>query len=183
MNRSQAIVDLIFVAVITVCVHYIIHVNNLLEISETRSKINDDQLSEIMFSLINGSTDNDIQLAKNQGVTEGILKTIRNEDATDEFHELWHNGYYSGLEQNKYIAENSYEDGYHTGMEHALRDVGLSHPQYEERPVTQDISEEKYLPEVEVIKTRAKLRSEIEPEFDKKMKNLIEESESKLTSE
>lgn len=195
MNRSQIFVDVVFVLVVSCFIHLTIYQHNEIQnleylntVSVERNRINDDQLRDVMYSMINKGHENDIELAKNQGRSEGILVAIKDPEITDDYHELWHDGYYQGLVQNDYTIESatstSYKDGYHTGMDDALRDMGLvDHPQYTDRERKQDISEPSNLTQAEIIKGRAKLREAIEPEFDKKIKGLIDEQKAKLTNE
>jgi hypothetical protein len=137
--------------------------------------------------MINRSNENDLELAKNQGRSEGILVAIKDPEVTEEYHELWHDGYYRGMAQNEFSIEtltaSSYEEGYHSGIEDALRDSGEIHPEYTDREQTQDISEPSILTKAEIIKGRAKLRATLEPEFDKKIKDLIDDQKVKLTKE
>jgi hypothetical protein len=194
MNRSQIFVDIVFVLVVSFFIHFTIHQHNTIQDLEhfntvitERSRINDDQLREVMYSMINRSNENDLELAKNQGRSEGILVAIKDPEVTEEYHELWHDGYYRGMAQNEFSIEtltaSSYEEGYHSGIEDALRDSGEIHPEYTDREQTQDISEPSILTKAEIIKGRAKLRATLEPEFDKKIKDLIDDQKVKLTKE
>ncbi len=193
MNRSQIFVDIVFVLVVSFFIHFTIHQHNTIQDLEhfntvitERSRINDDQLREVMYSMINRSNENDLELAKNQGRSEGILVAIKDPEVTEEYHELWHDGYYRGMAQNEFSLESvttsSYEEGYHNGIDDALRDAGITHPEYTEREQTQDIAETSSL-DPEIIKGRAKLRAILEPEFDKKIKDLIGDQKAKLTNE
>ena len=193
MNRSQIFVDVVFVLVVSFFIHFTIHQHNTIQDLEhfntvitERSRINDDQLREVMYSMINRSNENDLELAKNQGRSEGILVAIKDPEVTEEYHELWHDGYYRGMAQNEFSLESvttsSYEEGYHNGIDDALRDAGITHPEYTEREQTQDIAETSSL-DPEIIKGRAKLRAILEPEFDKKIKDLIDDQKVKLTKE
>ncbi len=194
MNRSQIFVDVVFVLVVSFFIHFTIHQHNTIQDLEhfsmvitERGRINDDQLREVMYSMINRSNENDLELAKNQGRSEGILVAIKDPEVTKEYHELWHDGYYRGMAQNEFSIEtltaSSYEEGYHSGIEDALRDSGEIHPEYTDREQTQDISEPSILTKAEIIKGRAKLRATLEPEFDKKIKDLIDDQKVKLTKE
>ena len=193
MNRSQIFVDIVFVLVVSFFIHLTIYQHNTIQdlehfnmIVTERGRINDDQLREVMYSMINRGNENDVELAKNQGRSEGILVAIKDPEVTDEYHELWHDGYYRGMAQNEFSLESvttsSYEEGYHNGIDDALRDAGITHPEYTEREQTQDIAETSSL-DPEIIKGRAKLRAILEPEFDKKIKDLIGDQKAKLTKE
>jgi hypothetical protein len=194
MNRSQIFVDVVFVLVVSFFIHFTIHQHNTIQDLEhfsmvitERGRINDDQLREVMYSMINRGNENDVELAKNQGRSEGILVAIKDPEVTDEYHALWHDGYYRGMDQKDFSIESvttsSYEEGYHNGIEDALKDTGQqTHPEYTEREQTQDIPETSSL-DPEIIKGRAKLRATLEPEFDKKIKDLIDDQKVKLTKE
>ncbi len=192
MNRSQIFVDVVFVLVVSFFIHFTIHQHNTIQdlehlntVSTERNRINDDQLRDVMYSMMRTGHDNDLELAKNQGRSEGILVAIKDPEVTEEYHELWHDGYYRGMAQNEFSLEtvtaSSYEEGYHTGIEDALRESGEIHPEYTDREKTQDISESSTLTKAEIIKGRAKLRSNLEPEFDKKIKDLIDKEKAKIT--
>ena len=196
-TRTQIIADTTIVLAFSMMIHYGIYQNNqinqlehLFTVSTERNRINDDQLQDITYSLINRGHENDLELAKNQGRSEGILVAIKDPTVTEEYHQLWHDGYYQGLAQNEYTVEDisasSYENGYHTGMDDALRDAGLvKHPEYVDRKRVQDVSDDGPTPytKAELVKGRAKLREAIEPEFDKKIKAVIEEAKTKITKE
>ena len=193
MNRSQIFVDAVFVLVVSFFIHLTIHQHNTIQDLEhfsmvitERGRINDDQLREVMYSMINRGNENDLELAKNQGRSEGILVAIKDPEVTDEYHALWHDGYYRGMDQKDFSIESvttsSYKEGYHNGIEDALKDSGKIHPEYTEREQTQDITETPSL-DPEIIKGRAKLRVLLEPEFDKKIKDLVEDQKVKLTNE
>ena len=193
MNRSQIFVDVVFVLVVSFFIHFTIHQHNTIQDLEhfsmvitERGRINDDQLREVMYSMINRGNENDVELAKNQGRSEGILVAIKDPEVTDEYHALWHDGYYRGMDQKDFSLESvttsSYEEGYHNGIDDALRDAGITHPEYTEREQTQDIAETSSF-DPEIIKGRAKLRAILEPEFDKKIKDLIGDQKAKLTNE
>ena len=194
-TRTQIIVDITIVLAFSVLIHYGIYQNSkiselehLFTVSTERNRINDDQLREITYSLLNRNHENDVELAKNQGRSEGILVAIKDPSVTDEYHELWHDGYYQGLAQNEYtvedVADSSYKEGYHNGIDDALRDSGEIHPGYVERQRVQDVSDDSSPhTKAELIKGRAKLREVIEPEFDKKIKAIINEAKTRITKE
>lgn len=203
MNKFNLFIYFSAVVVIGTQANYIIHqkqeianVRNLLDIEEKRGQINSDQLNELFLSQFRNTTDNDLVLAKNQGIFEGILKTLK-PNKEQEFNDLWHDGYYHGMDQYKYLAANSYTEGYHLGIEHALQESGQNHPSYQytsEKDSDKSFnSEEKadnkedvsYFPNLEndeevtkefsngLIKSNALVRSQSEP-FKNKMKSFIE---------
>ena len=71
--------------------------------SVTRESINDDNFRDAFIST---SQHNDLELAKNQGRIEGIL-LIATKQKIDEsdMAQVWHDGYYRGLEQAKDTVE------------------------------------------------------------------------------
>ena len=73
--------------------------------SEARESINDDNFRD---AFISSSQRNDIELAKNQGRIEGILLVVSKQKLEEsEYAQIWHEGYYRGLEQAKETKENS----------------------------------------------------------------------------
>ncbi len=73
--------------------------------SETRESINDDNFRDAFIST---SQRNDIELAKSQGRIEGILLVVSKQKLEEsDYAQIWHDGYYRGLEQAKETKENS----------------------------------------------------------------------------
>jgi len=100
---------------------------NLLEVSEKRNELNSDQLNELFLTQFKSLENNDVALAKNQGVLEGMLKTINptQDEMTSSYGSIWHEGYEQGLDQNKWVATESYKEGYHLGI-----DIGSNYPAF-----------------------------------------------------
>ena len=74
--------------------------------SEVRENINDDNFRDAFITL---SQKNDIELAKNQGKIEGILLIVSKQKLEEsEYAQIWHDGYYRGLEQNKQLENKEY---------------------------------------------------------------------------
>lgn len=158
----------------------ITNIKNQLELSEQRNKINEDQLNEFVYASFNRMNSNDIELAKNQGRSEALLTYIKEPEQGQEFHDIWHDGYYQGLEQNKFIAKNSYTEGYHLGIDHALRDAGIDHPFYDDsilpKQKIEEVSEEDAKG---IVKFNAKVRSAHSEDFQRKIEEYIEQQEEK----
>lgn len=156
-------------ATVFTCVNYSIyqekqisHYKGLLEIEEKRSSVNEDQLNELVLRELKYLGENDIELAKNQGISEGILQTINptENQVNSKFGTIWHDGYNQGLEQNKWVASNSYTEGYHLGIQDALRDIGADHPAFKyasEVNPTEENDENKY--DLETAKGAVKARA------------------------
>lgn len=73
--------------------------------SEARESINDDNFRDAFIST---SQRNDIELAKSQGRIEGILLVVSKQKLEEsDYSQIWHDGYYRGLEQAKETKENS----------------------------------------------------------------------------
>ncbi len=155
-------------------------IKSQLEISEQRNKINEDQLNEYVFTSFNQMNKNDIELAKNQGRSEAILSAIKEPEQEEEFHVIWHDGYYQGLDQNRFVAKNSYTEGYHLGIDHALRDAGIDHPYYDNTLVPKQKIEEVSEKEAKgTIKANASVRTHNSEEFERTIKEYIEDQEEK----
>jgi len=149
---------------------------NLLEVSEKRNELNSDQLNELFLTQFKSLENNDVVLAKNQGVLEGLLKTINptQDEMTSSYGSIWHDGYEQGLEQNKWVATESYTEGYHLGIDHALRDIGSDHPAF--RYTSENGDEDKV--DIETTKGLVKAKSinrSSEEEFELQIKKYIEE--------
>ena len=99
-NRTQIFIDVVFILVLTFLGHYTINQTHQLEMSQQRNAINEDQIQDLMGQLMNKSQINDLELAKNQGVLEGIL-TIKDSETKKAYMDIWHAGYYNGVEQKK----------------------------------------------------------------------------------
>lgn len=106
-NRTQVFIDVVFILVLTILGHYTVNQTHQLEMSQQRNAINEDQIQDLMGQLMNKSQTNDLELAKNQGMLEGIL-TIKDSETKKAYMDVWHAGYYNGVEQktnNRIVAE------------------------------------------------------------------------------
>jgi hypothetical protein len=84
------------------------------------------------------------------------------------------------LDQNRFIAKNSYTEGYHLGIDHALQDSGISHPSYDANLIPkQEIAEVTEEESKELVKFKAKVRTGNNEDFDRKIKEYIENQERK----
>ena len=97
-NRTQIFIDVVFILVLSFLGHYTLNKMHELELSQQRNQINEDQIQDMMGQLINKSHQNDIELSKNQGFLEGVL-TIKDPKAEKAYMDVWHSGYYNGIEQ------------------------------------------------------------------------------------
>lgn len=88
-------------------------------ISEERARINDDQLKENLMIIINDLRLQNIENAKGQGKIEGIIAAVNNMklDETNEYHAVWHAGYYAGTGTAELQNASAYEEGYHKAIE------------------------------------------------------------------
>lgn len=103
-NRTQIFIDVVFVLLITFIGHYSINQGNQLEMSNRRNAINEDQIQDLFSQLRNVDRQNVVELAKNQGVIEGLL-TIKDPKTEKAYMDVWHAGYYNGVEQGVQIEE------------------------------------------------------------------------------
>lgn len=118
------LIDFVLVFTISVLVHYVVYQNSTIErldhfimVSTERNRINDDQVRDLTNSMISKSHENDATMLRSQGIVEGILTAIKEPDATEQYHEVWHDGYYRGLDQNEFVSERFYDKGYLDAME------------------------------------------------------------------
>ena len=159
-------------------------IKSQLENSEQRNRINEDQLGEYIFASFSQINKNDIELAKNQGRSEAILTAIKAPEQEKEFHTIWHDGYYQGMEQNRFVAKNSYTEGYHLGIDHALRDAGIDHPYYDNTLAPKQKIEEVGEKETKgTIKAKASVRTHNSEEFERTIEEYIEDQERKGDTE
>jgi len=120
-------IDCGLVLIISGLSHYMIYQNNQIEkldhfiaVSIERNRINDDQVRDLTTSMLNQSHKNDATLLRSQGVVEGILTAIKEPDATEQYHDVWHDGYYRGLDQNEFVSERLYDKGYFDAVNDAM---------------------------------------------------------------
>jgi len=95
-----------------------VRLRSMFELSEMRSDINNDFVSELMWSRFNDFENFDADILVAQGRIEGVIDYINNDNST-YIDELWHEGYQRGLSQVDYerdvIAESNFERGYDKG--------------------------------------------------------------------
>lgn len=91
----------------------------LFECERERSRINDDQMRDNLVKMIGDMRDQNMEIARGQGRIDGIISAINNIKMEDgnEYSRVWHDGYYRGTSQAEYVAESSYEAGYHKATE------------------------------------------------------------------
>jgi hypothetical protein len=91
----------------------------LYECEKERSRINDDQMRDNLLKIIGDVRDQNMEIARGQGRIDGIIAAINNMklDDANEYTKIWHDGYYRGTSQSEYVAESSYEAGYHKATE------------------------------------------------------------------
>ena len=91
----------------------------LYECEKERSRINDDQIRDNILKMIGDIREQNVDIARSQGRMDGIIAAINNMKIDDgnEYSRIWHEGYYRGTSQAEYLAESSYESGYHKATE------------------------------------------------------------------
>ena len=95
--------------------------NFLTEIEGKRSKILQDQVTELMYNLQERTMQ--AELAKNEGFNEGVNNVIKNADPNaNQWSQTWHNGYYRCLEQTAVTKDLEYEKGYDLGFNQGQRE-------------------------------------------------------------
>ena len=76
----------------------------LLKIETQRSKILEDEIGELMFSLQEKTTK--AEMGRFEGFNEGVTSVIKNVNPEEnKWSQLWHSGYYRGLEQQAVVSD------------------------------------------------------------------------------
>ncbi len=95
--------------------------NFLIEIEGKRSKILQDQVTDLMYTLQERTMQ--AELAKSEGFNEGVNNVIKNADPNaNQWSQTWHSGYYRGLEQSAVTRDLEYEKGYDHGFSQGQRE-------------------------------------------------------------
>ncbi len=91
----------------------------LYECEKERARINDDQIRDNILKMIGDIREQNVDIARSQGRMDGIIAAINNMKLEDgnEYSKIWHEGYYRGTSQAEFLAESSYEAGYHKATE------------------------------------------------------------------
>jgi len=100
MNNRTVLFDATMILVLTFLGHYVLNIQHQLQMSEQRNSINEDQIQDMVVQLINQNRDDNLELAKNQGHIEGLM-TIQEPKEKKAYMDIWHAGYYNGIEQEK----------------------------------------------------------------------------------
>ena len=78
--------------------------NYMSEIEAKRSRINDDMVSEMIWTRFNSYDQNQMELARMQGYNEGINAVVQKVDPQQsQISAIWHAGYQRGLEQSNFM--------------------------------------------------------------------------------
>jgi flagellar biosynthesis/type III secretory pathway protein FliH len=93
-----------------------IRTNFLLEVENKRSEINDDMIQELTYNL--REKENNIQISRMEGHNEAINSLVHKIDPKENMvSNIWHMGYYRGLEQTDFVGEMKYEQGFSQGYQ------------------------------------------------------------------
>jgi hypothetical protein len=93
-----------------------IRTNFLLEVENKRSKINDDMIQELTYTL--SEKENNVQMSRMEGYNEAINSLVHKIDPKENMaSNIWHMGYYRGLEQTNFVGDMKYEQGYSQGFQ------------------------------------------------------------------
>mgnify|MGYP003628074782 FL=1 len=120
-----------------------VRLRSMFELSEMRSDINNDFVSELMWSRFNDFENFDADILVAQGRIEGVIDYINNDNST-YIDELWHEGYQRGLSQVDYerdvIAVSNFDRGYSKGRNEVLfvSDTGTQRVNSSPREVLSD---------------------------------------------
>jgi len=103
-----------------------VRLRGMFELSEMRSDINNDFVSELMWSRLNDFENFDADILVAQGRIEGVIDYINNDNST-YIDELWHEGYQRGLSQVDFerdvIANSNFDRGYVQGKNERIFNV------------------------------------------------------------
>jgi hypothetical protein len=105
MQKTIAIAVLVVVSIGYNFYQYFQNTNyqSIVQTSILRENINDDSFRELILGYQNS---NSLELAKNQGRIEGILLVVSKQKLEEsDLSQIWHDGYYRGMEQNKLTNE------------------------------------------------------------------------------
>lgn len=101
MSKPSIIACLLATIVLHVGVHQHYRIENqksIISLLETRAKINDEEVTELQYVIRNKDFDDTkSSLAR----IDGILSVIKDDDEKKEYNDIWHNGYYRGLAQQR----------------------------------------------------------------------------------
>lgn len=90
---------------------------NLLQLSDMRSNINESWANDLTWSVMNNQTKD---MLKQQGRIEGLVSAIDPETKSD-YSTMWHEGYQRGLNQTEdtieMVEKRAYKEGYHQALE------------------------------------------------------------------
>ena len=78
------------------------HLERLVQLSDTRSDINQEWANEITHIMLNKISTENEEGMRNQGRMEGIVDYLTN---PKEYHSVWHEGYQRGLNQSEEMAK------------------------------------------------------------------------------
>jgi hypothetical protein len=140
MNTSKYFFGFVLLTVLNVGIlqqWQISKLNNQLELSDMRAKVNAEFADELLWLQINDVQ----QLTEDSLIAQGRLEGLVNyfatpEDDRNQIDNLWHEGYMRGLSQTEWefdvISENNYNRGYKDAIEKAFPDG--EYPQYVNYP-------------------------------------------------
>ena len=90
---------------------------NLLQLSDMRSNINESWANDLTWSVMNNQTKD---MLKQQGRIEGLVSAI-DPDTKSEYSTMWHEGYQRGLNQTEdtieMVEKRAYKEGYNQALE------------------------------------------------------------------
>ena len=119
--RTSFLIGGLFVFAASVAANISLYVDNqrkdfLLNIEKKRSEINNDMIAELTYA--SQEKENNAQIAKMEGYNEAVNGLVNKIDPKEsQISNIWHLGYYRGLEQTDFVGELKYEQGYAQGFQ------------------------------------------------------------------
>jgi len=119
--RTSFLIGGFFVFAASVALNITFYIENqrkdfLISIENKRSEINNDMIAELTYA--SKEKENNAQIAKMEGYNEAINSLVNKIDPKEsQISNIWHLGYYRGLEQTDYVGEMRFEQGYAQGFQ------------------------------------------------------------------
>ena len=144
---------------------------NLLQLSDMRSDINESWANDLTWSVMNNQTKD---MLKQQGRIEGLVSAI-DPDTKNEYSTMWHEGYQRGLDQTEdtieMVEQRAYKEGYNQALEKSGKTLEESEIIPSGKPVnSQAISKPAFDQKTgKILKGNEELRKELNDSFKQKI--------------
>ena len=155
---------------------------NLLQLSDMRSNINESWANDLTWSVMNNQTKD---MLKQQGRIEGLVSAI-DPETKSEYSTMWHEGYQRGLNQTEdtieMVEKRAYKEGYNQALEKSGKTLEKSEIIPSGKPVSPQVIKKPAFDENagKLLKGNDELRKELNDSFRQKIggENTSEQKES-----